>query len=68
MTAFFADDIMNGKEKEIRGQREPECAGICLELGYEWKKSGFRDESHEFIRLHDMKSAEDEAADGFFLR
>ena len=59
---------MNGKEKEICGQREPECAGICLASGYGWKKSGFRDESPEFIRLHDMKSAEGEAADGFFLR
>ena len=59
---------MNGKEKEIRRQREHECVKICLELGYEWKKSGFRDESHEFIRLHDRKSAEGAAADGFFLR
>jgi hypothetical protein len=32
------------------------------------EKSGFRDESPEFIRLHDKKSAEGEAADGFFLR
>lgn len=66
MTAFFADDIMNGKEKEIRRQREPECARNLPCIGLWMEKPGFRDESHEFIRLHDKKSAEGEAADGFF--
>lgn len=32
---------MNGKEKEIRRQREPECAGICLASGYGWKNRDF---------------------------
>lgn len=41
-------------------RRNLPCIGLWME------KSGFRDESHEFIRLHDKKSAEGEAADGFF--
>ena len=57
---------MNGKEKEIRGQREPECAGICLASGYGWKKSGFRDESREFIRLHDKSQQKARWQTAFF--
>ncbi len=41
-------------------RRNLPCIGLWME------KSGFRDESHEFIRLHDMKSAEGTAADVFF--
>lgn len=43
-------------------RRNLPCIGLWME------KSGFRDESPEFIRLHGKKSAEGEAADGFFLR